>query len=106
MLFVCALQSCGSVLQVARLCEAHDVGHVINNAYGVQATALCKLARPCSISGLGSYLHLPERVPDCAVWLHYVIQCWTTRLKRTLHAALQLHDSMPGATLHFMWVLP
>ena len=45
----CAVQSCNRVLQVARLCEAHDVGHVINNAYGVQSTALCKLARPCSI---------------------------------------------------------
>ncbi len=33
-------------VQVARLCEAANVGHVINNAYGVQSTALCKLVRP------------------------------------------------------------
>lgn len=52
MLLVCALQSCGRVLQVARLCEAHNVGHVINNAYGVQSAALCKLARLCSMSCL------------------------------------------------------
>ena len=44
---VYALRGCERVLQVARLCEAHDVGHVINNAYGVQSAALCKLARLC-----------------------------------------------------------
>ena len=42
----CALLS----VQVARLCEAANVGHVINNAYGVQSTALCKLVRTTASS--------------------------------------------------------
>ncbi len=40
--------------QVARLCEANDVGHVINNAYGVQSAALCKLVRPLLSLAAGS----------------------------------------------------
>ncbi|KAK9831899.1 hypothetical protein WJX81_006837 [Elliptochloris bilobata] len=38
-----APRAADDIVAVARVCEAHDVGHVINNAYGVQSAALCKL---------------------------------------------------------------
>ncbi|KAK9810417.1 hypothetical protein WJX72_010391 [[Myrmecia] bisecta] len=31
------------VVEVAKLCAAENVGHIVNNAYGVQSAALCKL---------------------------------------------------------------
>lgn len=37
-----APRACDAVVDVAKLCSKLDVGHIINNAYGVQAAPLCK----------------------------------------------------------------
>lgn len=37
-----APRSCDAVADVAKLCDKLRVGHIINNAYGVQAAPLCK----------------------------------------------------------------
>ena len=36
-----APRACDAVVDVAKLCSKLDVGHIINNAYGVQAAPLC-----------------------------------------------------------------
>lgn len=88
------LQSCERVLQVARLCEAHDVGHVINNAYGVQSSALCKLARLCHYLLFAHSLHSAHSMSDtasCAIT--YFIRFGSHIL--THDAVLQLCVNMP-----------
>ena len=37
-----APRSADACSDVAKMCDALDVGHVINNAYGIQAAQLCK----------------------------------------------------------------
>ena len=37
-----APRAADSLVELAQLCEAQGVGHVVNNAYGVQAPALCQ----------------------------------------------------------------
>lgn len=37
-----APRSCDDVVSVAKLCAELDVGHVINNAYGIQSSQICK----------------------------------------------------------------
>ena len=32
-----------SLVEVAKLCRDADIGHIVNNAYGVQSAALCAL---------------------------------------------------------------
>lgn len=32
-----------SLVEVAKLCRESGIGHIVNNAYGVQSTALCSL---------------------------------------------------------------
>ena len=38
-----APRAADSVVEVAKLCQSSGVGHIINNAYGVQSAALCSL---------------------------------------------------------------
>ena len=45
-----------SVDEVARLCKMHGVGHVINNAYGVQCPGICKLVVRASVVGRVDYV--------------------------------------------------
>jgi len=45
-----------SVDAVAKLCQAHGVGHVINNAYGVQSSAIAKLVMRASAVGRVDYV--------------------------------------------------
>ena len=40
-----APRAADSVVKVAKLCQTLGIGHVINNAYGVQSAALCALVR-------------------------------------------------------------
>jgi hypothetical protein len=37
-----AFRACDDVVSVAKLCAAAGVPHLINNAYGVQSTDICK----------------------------------------------------------------
>lgn len=39
------------VVEIAKLCRSAGIGHIINNAYGVQSTALCKLITSASRKG-------------------------------------------------------
>lgn len=32
-----------SIVEVAKLCRETEIGHIVNNAYGVQSAALCAL---------------------------------------------------------------
>ena len=36
-----------SLVEVAKLCMDADIGHIVNNAYGVQSAALCALVCAC-----------------------------------------------------------
>lgn len=36
-----APRGCDRVIEVAQLCAQHDIGHVINNAYGLQSSKCC-----------------------------------------------------------------
>ena len=40
-----APRAADSVVEVAKLCQTLGIGHVINNAYGVQSAALCAFVR-------------------------------------------------------------
>lgn len=48
-----APRAADSVVELAKLCKSSGIGHIINNAYGVQSTALCslvsKLLSSCAI---------------------------------------------------------
>ena len=43
-----APRAADSVVEVAKLCKSSGLGHIINNAYGVQSAALCALVRMLS----------------------------------------------------------
>ena len=40
-----APRAADSVVEVAKLCQTSGIGHIVNNAYGVQSAALCALVR-------------------------------------------------------------
>lgn len=40
-----------SLVEVAKLCQQQGIGHIVNNAYGVQSAALCSLVGILPVSG-------------------------------------------------------
>lgn len=55
-----------SVVEVAKLCKASGIGHIINNAYGVQSAALCSLVSlPSRLGAVPAYSKGPVTGVSC-----------------------------------------
>ncbi len=46
-----APRAADDVVTIAKLCAAHDIGHIVNNAYGVQVGSFSTTLKPVSSTG-------------------------------------------------------